>query len=101
MRKKIDILFGVATLIILVTLFTSVQDGPRLSPTMQQDAPKLSSSIGLIHAPCSEVCWSGDKCKQAESFKSKSNYLCVCSSCENIDKCKLESLDSSEFTWNC
>ncbi|MBT6995676.1 hypothetical protein HN865_00265 [Candidatus Woesearchaeota archaeon] len=101
MRKKIDILFGVLTLVILATLFTSVQDEPRLSPAIQENAPKLSSNTGLIHAPCSEVCWAGDKCKQAESFKGSNNYLCICNSCENIDKCNLKSDNPSEFNWNC
>ena len=101
MKKKVDILFGVATLVILVTLFTSVQDEPRLSPSIQDQAPKLSSNTGLIHSSCSEICWTGDKCKQAESLKGSNNYFCICSSCENLDKCNLKSDNPSEFNWNC
>lgn len=102
MQKRINILFGVLALIILATLFSNTNDGPRLSPGTQENAPKLNSNIGLLHAPCSEICWQGDGCKQAESIESKSGtYLCICSSCDNINKCKLESDDPSKFNWNC
>ena len=102
MKKRIDILFGVLTLIVLATLFSNANNEPRLSPGFQEGAPKLNSNIGLLHAPCSDACWNGDGCKQAESIKKESgNYLCMCSSCDNMDRCKLESETPSEFIWNC
>jgi hypothetical protein len=102
MQKQKNIFLGILILIILVILFTNTNNEPKLSPNFQEDAPKLSSNIGLLHAPCSEICWQGDNCKQAESLKSKSgNYLCICDLCDNVNKCILESDDPSKFSWDC
>ena len=95
-KIRLNILYGILILAVIVTLFVPDINSPRFSPTNEGNI-KVNTELGVLHSECAKSCLKVDQCTTSESYKKGDLYYCECKDCSNNKDITLTSQTRSEF----